>query len=377
MLLLSEADPNKALKQFQFPRTADVENGHTLHLVARQPMKFQSSVGSPNVDVAARRQNANAASTHPQVGHVSHNVVLGTIGAGDQDESNNPDIRQLNVYSFKMIGAVLNSFGISGQTPMSGISATQLNMQSLPIPPGAPAPVPRRATPIPDSLYSISEFMDRMELALSHNIFLLSLGVLMLLRAWVKQDTRAEEREYQESEIDHLGKPIAVDAGVNNFYLITTLVLGRTELLYAAVLYRPFPALIKAFLDLGAKAVICPSTQPEHETKLTSFHGSCDFSELENVKFEIRLEDVEEEEDCGTTTTSPNNDSENMTQRGTPGKDQGTLIWDDDDGEGLSKLFCQIYDSIHLKGCRVDVALQQVVASHRAMRYLCHLPCML
>ncbi|GKE31737.1 hypothetical protein Tco_1451059, partial [Tanacetum coccineum] len=97
MLLLSEADPNKALKQFQFPRTAG--------------------------------QNANAASTHPQVGHVSHNVVLGTIRAGDQVESNNPDIRQLNVYSFKMIGAVLNSFGISGQTPMSGISATQLNMQ--------------------------------------------------------------------------------------------------------------------------------------------------------------------------------------------------------------------------------------------------------
>ncbi|GJV04862.1 hypothetical protein Tco_1338431 [Tanacetum coccineum] len=93
-----------------------------------------------------------------------------------------------------------------------------------------------------------------------------------------------------------------------------------THLAPADRLYRPFPALIKAFLDSGAKAVICPSTQPEHETKLTSFHGSCDFSELENVKFEIELEEVEEEEDCGTTTTSHNNDWENMTQRGTRGK---------------------------------------------------------
>ncbi|GJX81704.1 hypothetical protein Tco_0331185 [Tanacetum coccineum] len=52
----------------------------------------------------------------------------------------------------QMIGAVLNSFGISGQAPMSDISATQSNMQ-----------------PIPGSLYSIFEFMDRVERALSHN----------------------------------------------------------------------------------------------------------------------------------------------------------------------------------------------------------------
>ncbi|GJZ10602.1 hypothetical protein Tco_0545361 [Tanacetum coccineum] len=78
-----------------------------------------------------------------------------------------------------------------------------------------------------------------------------------------------------------------------------------------------------------------------------------DYSELDNVKFEIELEEVEEE-DYGTTTTSPNSDWENITQRSTPGKDQGTLIWDND---GLLKFMCQIYESIHLKGRRVDVAL--------------------
>ncbi|GJY69894.1 stromal processing peptidase chloroplastic [Tanacetum coccineum] len=60
---------------------------------------------------------------------------------------------------------------------------------------------------------------------------------------------------------------------------------------------------------------------------------------LENVKFEIELEEVEEE-DYGTTTTSPNSDWENMTQRSTPGKDQGTLIWDNDGKEGLLKFMC-------------------------------------
>lgn len=74
-------------------------------------------------------------------------------------------------------------------------------------------------------------------------------------------------------------------------------------------------------------------------------------------------------------TTSPNSDWENMTEKDTPGTNRGTLIWDDDDDEEeLSKFICQIYNSIHLGGSRVDVALQQARALHRTMRYTCHLP---
>ncbi|KAJ0569643.1 hypothetical protein HanHA300_Chr05g0168631 [Helianthus annuus] len=36
-------------------RFIDVESGHTLHLVNRQPSEFQPSSGSPNVETAARK----------------------------------------------------------------------------------------------------------------------------------------------------------------------------------------------------------------------------------------------------------------------------------------------------------------------------------
>ncbi|XP_071687897.1 phospholipase A I-like [Rutidosis leptorrhynchoides] len=147
----------------------------------------------------------------------------------------------------------------------------------------------------------------------------------------------------------------------------------RDRIIIYTCLYGPIPALIKAFLDSGAKAVICPSKEPQ-ETQLTTFHGSCDLTELQNAKFEIGLDEVEEE-DVGTT--SPTSDWENMTERNSISTNQGTLIWDDDDEHELSKFICQIYDSIHLGGDTVDVALQQARVLHRTMRYTCHLPRML
>ncbi|KAM0012207.1 putative phospholipase A(1) [Helianthus debilis subsp. tardiflorus] len=149
----------------------------------------------------------------------------------------------------------------------------------------------------------------------------------------------------------------------------------RDRIIIYSGLYGPFPALIKAFLDSGAKAVICPTTEPkEMQTQLTSFYGSCDYlSELQNAKFEIGEEP--EDEDLGITT--PSSEWENMTERDTPCADGGTLIWDDDDEEELSKFICEIYESIHLRGERVDFAVRQALASHRSIRYSCHLPRML
>ncbi|KAL8259333.1 hypothetical protein R6Q59_027286 [Mikania micrantha] len=141
----------------------------------------------------------------------------------------------------------------------------------------------------------------------------------------------------------------------------------RDRIIIYSGLYGPFPALIKAFLDSGAKAVVCPSTEPK-ETHLTSFYGSCDLIELQNPKFEIGVDDPEDED---LRTTSPISDWENMT---TPGTDRGTLNLDDDDEEQLSKFMCDIYESMHLRGDRVDFALQKALVSHPSMRYSCHLP---
>ncbi|XP_024984549.1 phospholipase A I-like isoform X2 [Cynara cardunculus var. scolymus] len=145
----------------------------------------------------------------------------------------------------------------------------------------------------------------------------------------------------------------------------------RDRIIIYTGLYGPSPSLIKAFLDSGAKAVICPSADP-HETQLTSFHGSCETNEADSAKFEIGVDEVEDE-DVGAT--SPMSDWEDIET--TPGADRGMLIWDDDDEEELAKFIRQLYDLIHLGGARVDVALQQALAAHRTMRYSCHLPRML
>ncbi|KVH95409.1 Ubiquitin [Cynara cardunculus var. scolymus] len=174
-----------------------VESGHTLHLVARQPSDSQpsSGTGTATANGSNTGQDANAPGSRPRVGHVSHSVVLGTFGVGDQNEGGTPDIN-------RVIGAVLNSIGIGGQISTVGIGGPHPNMQfnvpvqvaqgneaglnvnnqgqmgnpgqhatqGLQIPLGAGIAIPTLATvPIPDSLHTLSEFMDRMEQALSQN----------------------------------------------------------------------------------------------------------------------------------------------------------------------------------------------------------------
>ncbi|XAR53777.1 Phospholipase A(1) [Bertholletia excelsa] len=65
----------------------------------------------------------------------------------------------------------------------------------------------------------------------------------------------------------------------------------RERIIICTGTYGPTPALIKAFIDSGAKAVICPSTEPE-EMHLTTFQES----DYENRKFELGEEDLDDEE---------------------------------------------------------------------------------
>ncbi|KAL4572750.1 hypothetical protein LXL04_019533 [Taraxacum kok-saghyz] len=137
----------KVLKDEDLLSEYHVESGHTLHLVSRHPSELQVSSSSPDADTSTTHRNT------------------------DGNEGGSSDITQV-------IGAVLNSFGIGGQTPIGG---SQPNMQfsipvqvaqaneTIPSPSQPPAPVPTLATPIPDSLNTISEFLNHMEQALSQN----------------------------------------------------------------------------------------------------------------------------------------------------------------------------------------------------------------
>ncbi|XWS25981.1 hypothetical protein CRYUN_Cryun27aG0114300 [Craigia yunnanensis] len=188
----------KVLKDEHLLSEYHVENGHTLHLVERQPAQSQpssdTSSGETNGNNSNRGNDAHAGIPRNRVGQISHSVVLGTLNVGDQSEGIVPDLT-------RVIGAVLNSFGVGGQptnngtTTQSSTSAPQGNEtdgahggcenqagnraqsaqsvhgqsfqvapQVMPIPlTAAPIAVPSLNSPIPDSLNTLSEFMNRME----------------------------------------------------------------------------------------------------------------------------------------------------------------------------------------------------------------------
>ncbi|CAL5345811.1 unnamed protein product [Camellia sinensis] len=141
----------------------------------------------------------------------------------------------------------------------------------------------------------------------------------------------------------------------------------RDRIIICTGTYGPTPTLIKALIDSGAKAVVCPSAEPQ-EMQLTTLHGYGDFNALENGKFEIGEEEMEDEE---AEPASPGSDWEDSEPEKSGEHSMG--FWDNDEEE-LSQFVCQLYDSLFREGARVDVALQHALASHRKLRYSCHLP---
>ncbi|XP_059435789.1 phospholipase A I [Corylus avellana] len=141
----------------------------------------------------------------------------------------------------------------------------------------------------------------------------------------------------------------------------------RDRIIICTGTYGLNPSLIKAFLDSGAKAVICSSTEPP-ETQLATFNGSGEFNIFENGKFEIGEEEAEDEE---AEPASPVSDWEDSDPE--RNGDRSQSFWDEDEEE-LSQFACELYDSLFRVGASVDVALQHALASHRRLRYSCHLP---
>ncbi|KAL8144276.1 hypothetical protein V2J09_017308 [Rumex salicifolius] len=176
-----------------------VENGHTLHLVERQPAQSQPSSGSsPRETNANHGTQGNDGAPRNRIARISHSVVLGTFNVGEQGEAAVPDVVN------RIIGGVLNSLGIGNQAGLNSMpnfatpsvsgqasngngaaaehgntgngsqagNATQPG-QSFPSQPfqypfaGASVPLPSFNAPVPDSLNTLCEFMDQMERVLS------------------------------------------------------------------------------------------------------------------------------------------------------------------------------------------------------------------
>lgn len=140
----------------------------------------------------------------------------------------------------------------------------------------------------------------------------------------------------------------------------------RDRIIIFTGIFGPTQALTKALLDSGAKAVVCPSSEPE-EMQLVSFYRS-DLGSFKIGRFEIGEEEGEDEDIEPNSPASDWEDSE-------PEKNVECTMsfWDDDEKE-LSQFMSELYESLFLGGGRVDIALKSALASHRSLRYSCHLP---
>lgn len=103
--------------------------------------------------------------------------------------------------------------------------------------------------------------------------------------------------------------------------------------------------------------------------QLPTFDGSGEFNATENGKFEIGEDELENEDTEASSTASDWEDGE-------PDENGGgcsTLFWDDNEGE-LSHFVSAFYNKLFQGGSRIDDSLKQALASHRSLRYSCHLP---
>ncbi|XP_048595757.1 phospholipase A I isoform X2 [Brassica napus] len=153
----------------------------------------------------------------------------------------------------------------------------------------------------------------------------------------------------------------------------------RDRIILYSGTFGPTQAVVKAFLDSGAKAVIGPSTEPQETPLITSQGSPFEYNIGENGKFEIGEEEDEEEEEAEReqmepptpTATSDWEDSDHEKMNRDDNKCSG--LWEDEE-EQVSEFVCQLYDMLFRENASVDAALQKALASHRKLRYTCHLP---
>ncbi|EFJ27860.1 hypothetical protein SELMODRAFT_441391 [Selaginella moellendorffii] len=167
----------RVLKDDQLLSSYNVEDGHTLHLVARPPAVTE--------EATATQAPSDSTSRH-RPSHVTHSLLLGTINIPEVPEGGIPDLSRI-------LSAVLNSVG-SGATALdnrrgvavmqvasSGLSTSNAPATATSTPAAATGPSTegRRSTAqasaenihfrnievVPDALTTISQYLTRMEQA--------------------------------------------------------------------------------------------------------------------------------------------------------------------------------------------------------------------
>ncbi|XP_052736140.1 ubiquitin-like domain-containing protein CIP73 isoform X2 [Vigna angularis] len=169
----------KVLKDEHVLSEYHVENGHTLHLVERQPNQPQASGTSADEHTGTSSNqglnSGNDVGSGPprnRLGQISHSVVLGTFNVGEQGEGIVHDITRAQPGN-ETEGIRAGNQNPAGNQAPSGQTFHGPTFQSvshvqIPVAAGS-IPLPSLNAPIPDSLNTLIEFMNRMEQTLTQN----------------------------------------------------------------------------------------------------------------------------------------------------------------------------------------------------------------
>ncbi|BFI21165.1 large proline-rich protein BAG6 [Marchantia polymorpha subsp. ruderalis] len=135
----------KVLKDDQVLSAYNVEDGHTLHLVARQtPPPPPISTGQEAGTATTGPSDMVIVSPRNRSGHVSHSLLMGTINIPDTGEGGMPDLNRI-------ISAVMNSVGIGIPVPSTATPGTGGTVTVV----------------VPDALTTMSQYLDRLEQSFS------------------------------------------------------------------------------------------------------------------------------------------------------------------------------------------------------------------
>ncbi|GLJ49400.1 hypothetical protein SUGI_1045520 [Cryptomeria japonica] len=129
----------------------------------------------------------------------------------------------------------------------------------------------------------------------------------------------------------------------------------------------PSAALVKAFLDSGAKAIIAPSVDPpelQQNVSLDSLAGSRDSSKPDSGRFVIGEDDEDEGERSGPSSDWEDSDFEECEDK----------MEKQHEEKDLCGFVCTLYDNLFREGVRADIALQNALDVHPKQHYRCHLP---
>ncbi|KAE8670588.1 Phospholipase A I [Hibiscus syriacus] len=127
----------------------------------------------------------------------------------------------------------------------------------------------------------------------------------------------------------------------------------RDRIIICTGTYGPSANLIKAFLDSGAKAVVCPTAEPQ-DVLMNEFG---EYNVSGKGRFEIGGEDLEDEEPDFETEPEPLSPTSDWDDHDLKTADHSTCFWEEEEEE-LSRFVCKFYDSVFHEGATVGVALK-------------------